>query len=417
MKVQRFTGLWQHTNFRRFWGAFTVSHFGSGITFLAVPIIGAVLLEASPTQMGLLTAAATFPYLLFGLPAGVWVDRLRKRPLLVVADLGRMCLLGTIPLAALLDRVSFTQLVTVAFLGGILTLLADVAEEAYLPVLISRDNLVEGYSKLAATDSILELSGPAVAATLVELLTAPLAVVIDALSYLISALFLGSIRSPEPLPTPEQERPSFWVDMKVGLSFIRHHNYLRPMLLNNATMQFFGGMVGALLVLYLTRTLNLPATFVGVIFATGSATGLLAAAWGKRAAQRFGLNWMVLWGAVFIGLGSLIRPLAVGTPLLAAAILLAGQAVQGFGNTLYNIGYDSLAQSLTPDHLLGRVNAAGLFLSWGALSIGSLTGGFLGTWLGLRLALAVSGIGVFGGFFWVFFSPLRLASTQEAINA
>jgi hypothetical protein len=337
---------------------------------------------------------------------GAFVDQLRKRPLLILADVGRLILIATLPIATLLGQLTWPHLILVTFLGGCLTLLANVAEEAFLPGLISRDNLVEGYSKLSASNSLIELSGPALAATLIELLTTPIALVIDAASFLVSSILLGTVQIDEPAPKFVGERPSFWQQIRQGLSFIRHHPQLRPMLLNNSTMQLFGGMIDALLILYLLQ-LGLPATFVGVIFAVGSLAGLGAAAWGRRAAQRFGLGSMVFLGSLLIGVGSLARPLAFGTPWLAGAILLLGQTVSGFGNTVYDIGYDSLAQSLTPDELLGRVNATGLFIGFGALPIGALAGGWLGEWLGLRTAVLISSTGLLLAVFWVYFSPLR----------
>ncbi|MAU00839.1 MAG: hypothetical protein CL608_27145 [Anaerolineaceae bacterium] len=398
--------LWRHANFLRFWSANIISDFGSGITFLALPIIGAVTLEASAVQMGYLSAAGTLPYLLFGLPVGAFVDQLRKRPLLILADVGRLILIATLPIATLLGQLTWPHLILVTFLGGCLTLLADVSEEAFLPGLISRDNLVEGYSKLSASNSLIELSGPALAAGLIELLTAPIALVIDAASFLVSSVLLGTIQVDEPAPTLVAERPSFWQQIRQGLSFIRHHPQLRPMLLNNSSMQLFGGMVDALLIIYLLQ-LGLPATFVGVIFAVGSLAGLGAAAWGRRAAKRIGLGRMVVLGSLLIGVGALARPLAFGTPWLAGAVLLLGQTVSGFGNTVYNIGYDSLAQSLTPDELLGRVNATGLFIGFGALPVGALLGGLFGEWLGLRTAVLISSTGLLISVLWVYFSPLK----------
>ncbi|MBK8902326.1 MAG: MFS transporter [Anaerolineaceae bacterium] len=276
----------------------------------------------------------------------------------------------------------------------------------FLPGLISRDNLVEGYSKLSASNSAIELSGPALAATLIELLTAPIALVIDAASFLLSSVLLGTMKLDEPAPQPVAERPSTWQQIRQGLSFIRHHTQLKPMLLNNSSMQLFGGIIDALLIIYLLQ-LGLPATFVGVIFAVGSVAGLAAAAWGRRAARRFGLGRMVVLGSLLIGVGALARPLAFGTPWLAGAILLLGQTVSGFGNTVYDIGYYSLAQSLTPDELLGRVNATGLFVSFGALPLGALLGGVLGELFGLRTAVAISSIGLLLSVLWVYFSPLR----------
>lgn len=404
--------LWRHANFLRFWSANIISDFGSGITFLALPIIGAVMLEGSAAQMGLLGAAGTLPYLLFGLPVGVFVDSRRKRPLLIIADVGRLILIATLPLAVLLGQITWPHLLLVTFLGGCLTLLADVAEEALLPGLISRNNLVEGYSKLSASNSTIELSGPALAATLIELLTAPIALVIDAASFLLSSILLTTIKLDEPAPQLVAERPSAWPQIRQGLSFIRHHAKLRPMLLNNSSMQLFGGMIDALLILYLLQ-LGLPATFVGVIFAVGSVAGLAAAAWGKRAAKRFGLGRMVVLGSLLIGMGALVRPFAFGTPWLAGVILLLGQCVSGFGNTVYNIGYDSLAQSLTPDELLGRVNATGLFVSFGALPVGALLGGVLGELFGLRTAVAVSSTGLLLSVLWIYFSPLHQQAATD----
>lgn len=398
--------LWRHANFLRFWSANIISDFGSGITFLALPIIGAVMLEATAGQMGLLSAAGTLPYLLIGLPVGVFVDQRRKRPLLIIADIGRLILIGTLPLAVLFWQLTWPHLLLVTFLVGCLTLLANVAEEAFLPGLISRDNLVEGYSKLSASNSLIELSGPALAATLIDLLTAPIALMIDAASFLLSSVLLGSIKMGEPAPKPVSERPSFWQQVRQGLSFIRHHAQLRPMLLNNSSMQLFGGMIDALLILYLLH-LGLPATFVGVIFAVGSLAGLAAAAWGRRAAKRFGLGKMVILGSLLIGVGALARPFAFGTPWLAGVILLLGQSFSGFGNTVYNIGYDSLAQSLTPDEFLGRVNATGLFIGFGALPVGALLGGLFGEWFGLRTAVAISSTGLLLSVLWVYFSPLQ----------
>ena len=399
--------LWRHANFLRFWSANIISDFGSGINFLVLPIIGAVTLEASAVQMGYLSAAGTLPYLLFGLPVGAFVDQLRKRPLLILADLGRLILIATLPIATLLGQLTWPHLILVTFLGGCLTLLADVAEEAFLPGLISRDNLVEGYSKLSSSNSVIELSGPALAAGLIELLTAPIALIIDAASFLVSSILLGTIQIDEPVPQSVAERLSFWQQIRQGLSFIRHHTQLRPMLLNNSTMQLFGGMVDALLIIYLLQ-LGLPATFVGVIFSVGGLAGLGAAAWGRRAAKRFGLGRMVVLGSLLIGVGALARPLAFGSPWLAGAILLLGQLVSGFGNTVYNIGYDSLAQSLTPDELLGRVNATGLFIGFGALPVGALLGGLFGEWLGLRTAVAISSTGLLLSVLWVYFSPLQI---------
>ena len=405
--MKQTASLWHHTHFRRLWTAYTLSRFGTGITWLALPILAAVLLEASAVEMGILSAAGTLPYLLLGLPAGVIVDRVRKRPFLIAADIGRAVLLTAVPLLFWLGWLRIEWLYLITFLGGVLTLFFDVSEEAFLPAVIQRKRLTEGYSKLSASESMIELSGPVVASGLISLLTAPVAILIDAFTFVGSAGLIRSINVTEPTPKPASERPNFLAEIREGLQFIFQSPLLRPMVATGATMQIFGGMIDALLILYLVNTLGLPATFIGVIYAVGSLTGLLAASRAERINASIGLGRMVLLGSLCIGIGSLGRPLAGGPAWMAMGILLTGQAVAGFGNTVFNISASTLRQTITPDGLLGRINATDRFLSWGMLPVGALIGGWLGQSIGLREALIVSSSGLFWAFLWVFFSPLR----------
>jgi MFS family permease len=400
-------GLWHNPNFRKLWVGRTISAVGSQITFIALPLTAVLLLNTSAVQMGILTAAVTLPYLLVGLPAGVWVDRLRRRSILITADVCRAVLLVTIPLVALLNLLRIEHLYLVAFLSGIFTVFYDVAEEAFLPSLIRREQLVEGNSKMAAMGSLVEITGPSIGGGLVQWLTAPVAIIADVLSFVVSALFLAFIRVAEPAPVYPEERRNLAAEIGEGLRFVLHHPLLRPVTGTTATFQLFGGMFDVLLALFITRELGLPPATFGLVYAIGSASGLMGAAFGERLTRRTGIGRMIVMAACAIGAGWLTMSFAQGTPVTAFAILAGGFVVAGLGNTLYNIGVASLSQAVTPDRLLGRTNATRLFIGWGTLPIGSLIGGFLGQAIGIRPTLLVAGIGLASGFLWVALSPLR----------
>ncbi len=404
-------GLWRHFDFLKLWSARTISLLGSHVSFLAVPLTAVLLLDATPFQMGLLTAAETLPYLLFGLIIGAWVDRLKRRPLLIAADLGRGLLVFGIPLLAVLNALSMEALILLAFLIGCLTVVADVADEAYLPTLIGRDQLVEGHSKLETTGSAAELIGPGLAGLLVQWLSAPLAIAFDALSFFISGGLLLLIHGDEPVPIRAEGHGNIWREIRAGLGFTLRHAILRPIIATSVTLQLFGGMIDALLMLYVTRNLGLSPIFVGSIYMMGSLSGLLVAAAAERLIRRGGVGRVTIVAAAMIGVGWLTIPVAgatVATPLLP---ILVGMLVTGAGNTLFNITSRTLTQTLTPDHLLGRVNSSGLFLGMGILPAGSLIGGVLGGTLGTQTTLLIAGGGIMFGWLWVFFSPLRRMRT------
>lgn len=399
--------LWSHPGFRRLWLGKTISSLGSQITFVAVPLTAVLVLEASAGQMGVLTAAGTLPYLLLGLLAGVWVDRLSRRTILIAADVGRAIVLATVPVAALLNLLSIEQLILVAFLSGVFTLFYDVTEEAFLPSLIDRSQLVEGNSRMAAVDGIVTIAGPGIGGGLVQALTAPMAVIVDVVSFVVSAAFLRSIRVVEsPVVRPERGA-GLGDEITEGLRFVLQQPLLRAIVATSSTMQLFGGMFNALLALFLTRELGLPPAALGLMYAVGSASGLVGAALGGRLTRRVGVGRVIVYAALAIGLGWLVVAAARGGPVAAFAVLAGGITLAGLGNTLYNINTASLSQTITPDRLLGRVNASKLFVGWGALPLGSFIGGFLGEAIGLRATLLFAGLGLASGFVWVALSPVR----------
>ncbi|MGB8343905.1 MAG: MFS transporter, partial [Ktedonobacteraceae bacterium] len=272
---QRTRGLWHNPDFVKLWVGQTVSNFGSGITGIALPLTAVLVLSASPAQMGILGALDGLAVVVFGLLAGVWVDRVRRRPLLIASDLGRALLLGSIPLAALTGMLSLTQLYGVAALVGILTVFFNVADESYLPTLIPQEQLVEANSKLAMSDSLAEMSGPALAGPLVQLLSAPLAIVFDALSFLVSALGVGLIRTSEPQPKPPVQQQSAWRESIEGLRTLWRDSRLRALAISGGLFNFFGNFIGTLYILYIVRQLHMSALIVGFLVAAGGVSALV----------------------------------------------------------------------------------------------------------------------------------------------
>jgi MFS family permease len=373
-------GLWRHPDFLKLWAGQTVSLLGSQVTALALPLTAVLTLEAGPIQMGLLGVAGSAPFLLIGLLAGVWVDRLRRRPILIGADVGRALLLGSIPVAALLGLLRIEQLYLVAFLVGILTVFFDVAYQAFLPALVPRARLVEGNSKLEASRSIAQIAGPGLGGGLVQLVTAPVTLVADALSFLGSALFLALIRAPETAPTSEA-RASVWREIGEGLRVVLGNRLLRAIAGCTGTWNLFSNVMFAVLVLYATRELGIEPAVLGP---------------GRT----------IVGAALFGSATSLLIPLAQGPAAVVVALLTVAHFLMGL-SVVYNITQVSLRQAIIPDRLQGRMNATMRFLVWGTLPMGSLIGGVLGETIGLRPTLVVGALGSLLASVWLLFSPLR----------
>jgi MFS family permease len=398
--------MWKNLDFRKLWMANSVSSLGSQVTLLALPLTAITLLHASPVQMGLLTACGTSPFLILSLPAGVWVDRLRRRPILIATDVSRAVLLGTVPLLAILGVLRIEHLYGVAFLAGSLSLLYDVAEGTYLPAIVGTEHLVEGNSQLAVIDTTAEMTAPVVAGGLVQLLTAPIAIAIDAASYLWSAAWISSIQQHESSPAPILQSDA-GQEIRAGIAYLLQNPILRPSLLTGIQWQFFGGMNDALLILFLAETLHLPPVTIGLVYAVGSLSGLIASRFSQKATRKYGPGPVTIGAALLLGTGWLIVPFAVGTPWMAFGIIASGMLIAGAGNMTWNVTTTSITQAITPNRLLGRVNASDRFFTSGALPVGALIGGWLGQLWGLRPTLIFSCSGLFLGVLWVWFSKLR----------
>ena len=414
---ERITGLWRDREFLKYWLASAISDVGSQITALALPLIAALTLAATPWQMGILNAATSAPIILIGLFAGVWVDRLRRRPVLIVADIGRAILLLTVPIATMLGQLSIELLCAVALLGGALSVFFDIAHLAFLPVLVERRHLVDGNAKLEVTAAGAQVVGPGMGGALVGLLGAPFAVVLDALSFLVSGALIAWTRAHEPLPAAASGRGSVWAEIREGLTVVWRQPLLRALIAAAATMNFFGRMFLAVYVLYMARDLGLGPVGIGLVLATGGVGSLAGALIAGPTTRRFGPGPMLIGSQLAFGLTGLLVPLAVLLPRVALVLVVASEFGQWMAVIVYYVNAVSVRQAITPDRLQGRVNATMRFFAGGAMPIGALTGGALGGVIGLPWTLVVAELGTLLGFVWLLLSPVRGLRHLPAVAA
>jgi MFS family permease len=391
--------LWRHRDFLLLWTGETVSQVGTMVGQLAVPLVAATALAATPWEMGLLTAATTAAFLVVGLPAGALLDRVRRRPVMIAADLARFALLGSLPLAWWLDLLSFGQLLVVALLGGVATVFFDVAYQSVLPSVVGREGLVDGNTKLESTRAGAHAAGPALGGGLVQLVGAANAVLLDAVSFLISAAALARMRAPEQAP-PRSGR-SLRTEIGEGLRYVLGHRLLRAITACTGTANLFGGAMMAVQVLYLATELDLPAGAVGLVLSAAGVAGVAGAVTAGWWIRRLGQARVVVWALLVTG--PLLLLVATGSPVWFAV----GLAAESYGAVLYNVAQVSFRQAICPDRLLGRMNASIRFLVWGTIPLGGLLGGALGELLGLRATLLVAAVGTMLAPAWVLLSPLR----------
>jgi MFS family permease len=393
------------------WTGQTISQFGTAISQLALPIIAVRLLHASAFAVASLETVEFVPFLLFTLPVGVWVDRLPRRAVLIVGDVGRGLLLLSVPIAYLTGHLELPQLFVVGFLTGVLTVFFDVAYQSYLPALVEREHLIEGNSKLEVTRSGGQLAGPPAAGVLIQYLTAPYAVVWDCVSYFISGAFLVAIRKKEP-PLEKREdgrRAGMRHELWEGLVYVVKHPYLRPQAISTGVSNYFTNVAFSILIVFAIRTLHMSNSLIGLAF------GLTGIGWlGGAALAPWFQRWLGVGGATILG-ASLSGP---GTLIVALTptsfpvpFIVAGGIIGSAGAVIYNIQQVSLRQAITPERMQGRMNSVMRFLVWGPIPLGSLTGGAIGTSFGLRTALMVGAIGGFTTAIPIILSPIRKLKT------
>ncbi len=394
-----------HRDFRLLWGGETVSELGSQISLLAIPLLAVRTLHATTFQMGLLTAASTAAFLIVGLPAGVWVDRIRRRRVMIGADLGRLVALGSIPVAYALGWLTLIQLFVVTLVSGILTVFFDVAYQSYLPALVGRDHLVEGNAKLTGSAEVATVAGPSIAGGLVQAIGASAAVAVDSISFLVSAAAVTAIRSPEARPeVPADGHPKLVHDMAEGLRFVFENALLRAIAATTATANLFSGIAAAVEIVFLVRSVHASPASIGLLFAMGGVGGILGALAAGPIARRFGGARATIVG-IAGNVGALLLPLTMpGAGLLFFGF---GMVAISFSAVVYNVNQVSFRQRLCPDRLLGRMNATMRFVVWGVLPIGALIGGALGSVAGLRPTLWVGAAGQAVAGIWLLASPMR----------
>jgi MFS family permease len=395
------------------WGAEPISQFGSQVSFLALPLVAILVLEESAFNVAALTSLQFLPFLLFTLPAGVWVDRLRRKPILVLGDLGRAVALLSVPLAHWFGTLTIWHLFVVAFVHGVCTVFFDVAYQSYLPALVGRDQVVEGNAKLEISRAAANIGGPGMAGGLIAALSAPVAVVLDAFSFLASALLLGGIRKQEEAPA-RADRRSLRQELMEGLRYVFGHPYQRTMVAMTALSNFFGQVVFSILLVYAVRELGLSAATIGIVLAVGNLGTLASALTAKRIGERLGVGRTILLSSCLFGPGTLLIALAPQDN--AIPFILASMMVIGFGGILYNVTAISLIQAITPDRILGRANASRRFVVWGVVPLGGFTGGALASVIGLRETMVV---GAFGGLLTIvpiLVSPLRSVGKMSELE-
>lgn len=401
--------LWRHPDFLKLWVGDTISQFGSQITFLAIPLTAAVLLGATPFEMGLLGTIEMLPFLLISLPAGVWVDRLPRRRILISGDLVRAVALGTIPGVWFMrpELLGMPWLYVVAIVGGTATVFFDAAYQAYLPSLVERDQLIEGNQKLELSRSTAQLTGPGIAGALISFLSAPVTIAVDSVSFLVSAAAVWLIRKPEPAPEPKPagHAGGMLAEIREGLGVVTGSPILRSIAACTATSNLSTSIAFAAFFIFLTRDLALDAARIGLIFAIGNVGGLVGALIAGRVPKLIGTGPAIVGSAIF---GTAFLWLnAAATRETAFAILVFTGLTTQIGNQVYNVNQVSLRQAITPDRLQGRMNASMRFIVWGTIPIGTFLGGVLAELIGVRQAIFVGSLMALTAFLFVFFSPVR----------
>jgi MFS family permease len=398
--------LWRNPDFVRLWTSETVSLFGTQVTALALPLAAVLSLEASAGEVGILNAARFAPFIVVTLFAGVWVDRHRRRPVLIQSNLGRGILIALIPLAAAGGFLRIEYLYVIAFLVGTLTVFFDLAYQAYLPSLVDRERLTEGNSKLQASASAAEIGGPGLGGVLVQVLTAPYALLADALSYLFSAATLSTIKTPEPAPEDAEERPRTLGAIREGFSFTLGDRYVRPIAAEAASFNLFEQAILTIFLVYAIRELELSAGMLGLVISTGAAGSLIGSILAARPVVRFGLGRTIIGSMVLACAGPILIPLADGPRYVLVPLLMAAFLAYGVGLGVSSVHAVTLRQAVTPAWLFGRMNASYRFFTYGAIPIGALLGGLLAETVGLRPALFISALALLTSLAWVVFSPL-----------
>jgi len=387
------------------------------VTRTALPLVALLVLGARPFELALLVIAQSLSVLLVGLVAGAWVDRLRRRPILIATDVARAALLFSVPLAQVLGVLRMEQLYAVAFLAGCLDVLFSAAYPAYVPSLIGVDRVVEGNSKLAMSASIAEVGGPSLAGALVQIISAPFAILVDAWSYLVSALSLSLIRSAEPARPPRETTSRVIHEIVEGLRVVRRHPVVFPLAARSIIGHVSGAFYGVLYSLYLLETLHLDPFLLGIVISAGGVGSLVGSVFASRVVRAIGIGPAILWMAAGSSAIGILTPLASGPLFVATLMVFLPQLIGDGLQTIEGVAEISLVQGLVPDRILGRTNATLEVVSHGVgYPIGALLAAFVAEQIGVRGGIAVGWAGMAVSLLFVVFSPVpRVHSAAEYV--
>ena len=407
--------LWRHRDFNLLWAGESVSAVGSQVTVLALPLVAVLLLDATPLEMGVLSAAAYLPYIAFALVVGVWIDRRTTlRSVMVVSDLARAALVALVPAVAAFGLVSMPVLVVVAFLVGALTLVFNVAYLPYLPRLVHRDLLVDANGRLQASQAIAWVLGMTLAGTLIQVLGAALAMLLDAVSYLFSAVCLVAIRTKEAVTSTTRDE-SWLEDLRGGLLFVARRPLQRAVAGAAATLNFFGMAQSALIVLFATQSLGLDPAMIGLAFGVGSVGGILGAVLAPSLARRYGVGRTTTLAMVGFPISLAIIPAAALVPdgVPAAATIALAEFIGAMAVSLFDVMARTILQADTPAEVLGRTGGAMSFVTQSAKPLGALLGGAVAQVVGVETTLWMTAIGGLLVLPWAVLTPLG----REQISA
>jgi MFS family permease len=403
--------LWRHRDFVRIWSAATVSILGSQVTIIAVPFIALTMLGASVFEVSLLTAVEMLPFLLFTLPAGAWLDRVRRRPVLIAADIGRGVVLLSIPAAFLMDSLTMAQLYVVAFVTGTFTAFFDVADQSYLPAIVDRDDLVDGNANLQISYSVAQIGGPTLGGNMLAIIAAPFAIAIDAVSFFISGAFISAIHRREDPPArrvDESGRPTpMRTEIIEGLRYVLGNRYLRPIAACTGITNLFGAALFGIFPVLIWHELKLSPAFFGTVMGLASIGFLVGAALSSRLPNSIGIGRTIIVSTAFGAPAFLLLTLTPENLTLAAVTLFVGWFVAGMSQVIYNVAQISLRQAITPPEIQSRMNATMRFIVWGTIPIGSVLGGALATFVPVRVALIFAALASFVAVLPLLASPLR----------
>jgi MFS family permease len=404
--------LWRHADFLKLWTGQTISRLGSVVTRTALPLVALLALHAGPREMAYLVISASMGVLLVGLVAGAWVDRLQRRPILVWTDIIRAALLFSIPTAYAIGALGIEQLYAVAFLEACLASLFNAAYPAYVPSLIGTERVVDANSKLATSTSIAEIGGPGLAGTLVQIGGAPFAILVDAFSFVVSAVSLAIIRSPEPPRPPRVTTTRILQEIIEGLSAVRRHVIVFPLALRSILGHVFGSFYGVLYSLYLLQDLHLDPFLLGIVISAGGVGSLVGSVFASRAIRALGIGPAIIWMALGASALGVLTPLAQGPVIVAAIMVFLPQLIGDGLQTIEGVAEISLVQGLIPDRILGRANATLEVVSHGiGYPIGALAAAAIAEGIGVRGAIAVGWAGMAASILFLVLSPLPRVRT------